>query len=94
MVQQYTVGMVILPILYMVEKYKLNQTDGKSDYENYSPLVRKGGIITFHDIDCSINKEGTEWGQKTKTYSGMFGEEETYPISKDEIKVSKIIGIS
>lgn len=36
----------------------------KADYENYSPLVRKGGIIALHDIDSSINKEGTEGARR------------------------------
>lgn len=29
----------------------------RSDYALYAPLVRKGGIIAFHDIDASINQE-------------------------------------
>lgn len=40
----------------------------KTDYEKYSPLVRKGGIIAFHDI--GVNEEGgvnTLWNDlKTK----------------------------
>lgn len=29
----------------------------RSDYAMYAPLVRKGGIIAFHDVDTSINQE-------------------------------------
>jgi len=29
----------------------------KSDYAKYSPLVRKGGLIAFHDINTSLNQE-------------------------------------
>ena len=29
----------------------------RSDYAFYAPLVRKGGLIAFHDIDASINQE-------------------------------------
>jgi len=42
----------------------------KSDYEMYSPLVRKGGIIAFHDI--GKNEEGgcTQlWGEIKNTKS-------------------------
>ena len=29
----------------------------RSDYAMYAPLVRKGGIIAFHDINASLNQE-------------------------------------
>ena len=29
----------------------------RSDFQKFSPLVRKGGIIAFHDINTSINQE-------------------------------------
>jgi cephalosporin hydroxylase len=32
----------------------------KNDYEKFSPLVRKGGIIAFHDIDSKFSKDITE----------------------------------
>jgi len=39
----------------------------KRDFEMYSPLVRKGGIIAFHDI---IPDYYTRYGIKTSTWAG------------------------
>jgi len=39
----------------------------KKDFEMYSPLVRKGGIIAFHDI---IPDYYTKYGIKTYSWSG------------------------
>jgi cephalosporin hydroxylase len=39
----------------------------KKDFEMYSPLVRKGGIIAFHDI---IPDYYTRYGIKTSTWAG------------------------
>jgi len=39
----------------------------KKDFEVYSPLVRKGGIIAFHDI---IPDYYTRYGIKTSTWAG------------------------
>jgi predicted O-methyltransferase YrrM len=39
----------------------------KKDFEMYSPLVRKGGIIAFHDI---IPDYYTRYGIKTISYAG------------------------
>lgn len=36
----------------------------KLDFENYSPFVGTGGIIAFHDIDGSFNKEETNGVRK------------------------------
>lgn len=50
----------------------------KSDFENYSPLVRKGGIIAFHDISHRNKGSFTFWNEidEEKTsfaYSDVFG---------------------
>ena len=39
----------------------------KKDFEMYSPLVRKGGIIAFHDI---IPDYYTKYGIKTGSWAG------------------------
>jgi len=39
----------------------------KKDFEMYSPLVRKGGIIAFHDI---IPDYYTKYGIKTSSWAG------------------------
>jgi predicted O-methyltransferase YrrM len=39
----------------------------KKDFEMYSPLVRKGGIIAFHDI---IPDYYTRYGIKTSSWAG------------------------
>ena len=43
----------------------------KRDFELYSPLVRKGGIVIFHDITIHINKEcdvSKFWSEVKKKY--------------------------
>lgn len=58
----------------------------KQDYEMYSPLVRKGGIIAFHDIvehkssDCKVNEFWREvkQGKESKEFvkdrdQGQYG---------------------
>jgi cephalosporin hydroxylase len=39
----------------------------KLDYEMYSPLVRRGGIIAFHDIVSDFNQK---YGIKSNSYTG------------------------
>ena len=39
----------------------------KQDFDNYNGLVRKGGLIVFHDI---IEDWGTRYGKKTNKYTG------------------------
>jgi len=39
----------------------------KQDFLNYSPLVRKGGLITFHDI---VPDYRTRYGIQTSSYTG------------------------
>jgi predicted O-methyltransferase YrrM len=41
----------------------------KKDFEMYSPLVRKGGIIAFHDI---IPDYYTRYGIKTSSWAVRF----------------------
>ena len=47
----------------------------KSDFEMYSSIVRKGGLIAIHDIvantqtrDCSVNKFWEEVKSKYETF--------------------------
>jgi cephalosporin hydroxylase len=40
----------------------------KSDYNMYSPLVRKGGIIALHDIDVSLTNDHEEWVKGIKKF--------------------------
>lgn len=39
----------------------------KADFENYSPMVRKGGLILFHDI---VEDYSTRFGKPTPSYTG------------------------
>ena len=39
----------------------------KSDYKNYSPWVKRGGLIIFHDI---VEDYGTRFGTPTCNYTG------------------------
>jgi len=39
----------------------------KADFENYSPMVRKGGLIIFHDI---VEDYTTRYGKPTPSYTG------------------------
>jgi len=39
----------------------------KKDFENYSPLVRKGGVIGFHDI---VEDYKTRYGKETSSWVG------------------------
>jgi predicted O-methyltransferase YrrM len=41
----------------------------KKDFEMYSPLVRKGGIIAFHDI---IPDYYTRFGKRTDSWAVRF----------------------
>lgn len=44
----------------------------KSDWENYSPLVRRGGTVAFHDIlphpACEVDKL---WSEIKENYAGV-----------------------
>jgi predicted O-methyltransferase YrrM len=46
----------------------------KSDFENYSKFVRKGGIIAFHDIIYSegVNRIWNEVKNKGKSYRELI----------------------
>lgn len=39
----------------------------KADFENYSPMVRAGGIVLFHDI---VEDYTTRYGKPTPSYTG------------------------
>jgi len=49
----------------------------KADFDNYSPLVRPGGLIVFHDI---VRDFGTRYGKPTGHYTGGV------PVFWEEIK--------
>ncbi len=49
----------------------------KADYENYSPMVKPGGMVAFHDIEGAA--------------PGRFWEE--LPGNKEEIRLSKGMGV-
>jgi cephalosporin hydroxylase len=52
----------------------------KSDFVNYSPLVRPGGLIVLHDI---VPDHGTRYGKPTTSYTGGV------PIFWKEIKTQR-----
>jgi len=60
----------------------------KKDFEMYSHFVRKGGLIAFHDIDCSKHLNIKRYWQELKESSHNCLE-----IVKDTDEVTKGIGV-
>ncbi|MCD6099196.1 MAG: class I SAM-dependent methyltransferase [Candidatus Marinimicrobia bacterium] len=57
----------------------------KADFEMYSPLVKKGGIIAFHDIvhhpfdpDCQVDKFWNEIKHRYKTKEIVSSKQQTW----------------
>jgi predicted O-methyltransferase YrrM len=68
-----------------------DKKDVRNDFEKYAPLVRKGGIIAFHDIDVSLNMEACD-GVK-KFWAEIKLKYDTEEFINTETKVHYGIGI-
>ncbi|OGD53078.1 hypothetical protein A3K80_04960 [Candidatus Bathyarchaeota archaeon RBG_13_38_9] len=59
----------------------------KRDFEMHSPFVRKGGLIAFHDIDCSKHLDIKRYWQELESSHNCL------EIVKDTDEVIKGIGV-